>query len=125
MADLDFYPHYVHFKPLIQGIEPEVKDKALEEIHRLRKREVSFEIKYDRMVEDYYHDPKLPCEITKIIRVIGGDGNDYVCCEHAYEPNYVYGKWDGSVLGCTQCRYSNYNRDISRWRKDEISRDLL
>jgi MoaA/NifB/PqqE/SkfB family radical SAM enzyme len=116
--------HYIHFKPLIEGIDPEIKKIALEKIKDLES-ELSCDIKYDRMYKDYYHNRKVKCEITKLIRVIGGDGKEYVCCEHAYEPEFEVGIWDGSTKKCVQCRYANYNEVIDMYTSNSFTKEFL
>jgi len=123
-VNLNIFPDYIHFKPLIEGIDPEIKKIALEKIEALKEK-VDFDIKYDRMFKDYYHNHNIKCEITKLIRVIGGDGKEYVCCEHAYEPEFEVGKWDGSTAKCVQCRYANYNEVMDMYKENAFTKEFL
>ena len=115
---------YIHFKPLIEGIDPEIKKIALEKIKELSNK-VSANIKYDRMIEDYYHNKKVSCEITKLIRIIGGNNKEYVCCEHAYEPDFEVGKWTGDTSKCVQCRYANYNEILDIHKRNLYTKEFL
>jgi len=123
-AELSLPIHYIHFKPLIEGIDTEIKKIALEKIKKLEER-VSYKIKYDRMFKDYYHNKNVKCEITKLIRVIGGDNKEYVCCEWAYNPDYEVGKWNGDTTKCVQCRYANLNEVIDMYKKNTFTKEFL
>jgi MoaA/NifB/PqqE/SkfB family radical SAM enzyme len=123
-VDLNLPVSYIHFKPLIEGIDKEIKKIALEKIKALAEK-VSYAIKYDRMIEDYYYNKNIECEIWKLIRVIGGDGKEYVCCEHAYEPEFESNKWDGSTEKCIQCRYNNYNEVIDMFKSNSFTKEFL
>ena len=113
---------YIHFKPLIEGITPLEQAAALSRIKRLR---VPYQKKYDRIYQDYYFNKAVPCEITKLIRVIGGDGKTYTCCEHAYESEFETSKWNGSTEKCIQCRYNPLNEVLDMYRRNTFTKEFL
>lgn len=124
LIDLNLPITYIHFKPLIEGIDPEVKEIGLKKIQGLKEK-VPYQVKWDRIIKDYFHNKNIPCRITKIIRVVGADGKDYVCCEHAYEPDFEYGVWDGSTDKCTQCRYNPLNEVIDMNVRNVFTKEFL
>jgi len=124
LADLDLPVNYVHLKPLIEGIDKRTQIASLGLI-KLLEDKVHYDLKYDRILADYYFNKNVKCRITDIIRVIGGDGKEYVCCEHAYEPDFEYGVWKGSTDKCTQCRYNPYNEVIDMYLKNKFTKEFL
>jgi len=124
LADLNLPVNYVHLKPLIEGIDKRTKIISLGYIGLL-KNKVHYDIKYDRILADYYFNKNVKCKITNIIRLIGGDGKEYVCCEHAYEPEFEVGKWNGSTDKCVQCRYNPYNETIDMNDKNIFTKEFL
>jgi len=124
LADLDLPVNYVHLKPLIEGIDKRTRITSLGLI-RILNDNVHYDIKYDRILADYYFNKNVKCKITNIIRVIGGDGKEYVCCEHAYEPDFEVGKWNGSTDKCKQCRYNPYNETIDMYERNIFTKEFL
>jgi MoaA/NifB/PqqE/SkfB family radical SAM enzyme len=124
LVDLNLPVNYVHLKPLIEGIDDTTKALSLEKIKILRER-VPYRIKYDRILRDYYFNKQVTCRITDLIRVIGGDGKEYVCCEHAYEPDFISEKWSGSTAKCKQCRYNPYNEVIDMYEQNTFTKEFL
>lgn len=125
LADLKLPVSYIHFKPLISGIEDNVKEMALTNIKELKEKLPNTPLKYDRMIKDYRCNPKVKCLITNIVQVIGGDHRRYVCCEHAYEPEFTVDGWDKSTSKCTLCRYLPYNEVLDLWETNSFTKELL
>ena len=113
-----------HKTALLQLTKEISTEEFKEKIKDLQSK-VSCNIKYDRMIKDYYHNKKVSCEIAKIIVVIGGNNKRYVCCEHAYEPDFEVGVWDGSTKKCGQCRYANYNEIIDMFLNNTFTKEFL
>lgn len=124
LAELDLPIDYVHFKPLIQGIDENTRIKAIKNVRRLEKR-VSFRVKYDRLFNDLMCDHTVPCRISRLIRVIAADGTEYVCCEHDGEEEFIVGKWDGSTKYCKTCRYVGYNQILHAYMTNSMAKELL
>jgi len=116
---------YIHFKPLIVGIDKKTRNLAMLVLEHWEKTGLEPTIRWDRIVEDDMGNTRIPCRITKLIRVIGGDGKEYVCCEKAYEPEFEVGVWNGSTRKCLSCRYNGYNELLEGYYKNTISREFL
>ena len=124
LAELDLPIDYVHFKPLIQGIDEDTRKKSIENVRSLEKR-VSFRVKYDRLFGDLLCDHSVPCRISRLIRVIAADKTEYVCCEHDGEEEFLIGKWDGSSMHCRTCRYVGYNQVLHAYASNSMAKELL
>ncbi len=124
LADLELPINYIHFKPLIQGIKDLTREKALERISSLE-REVNYPIKYNRIIHDDFCNKKVKCRIATLIRVIGANEREYVCCEHAYEEEFEVENWDGSNSKCVSCRYNPYNELIDLYERNAFTKEFL
>lgn len=124
ISDLQMPINYIHFKPLIGGLAERIKTLAVGQIHLLQEK-IYYDAKYDRILKDYYFNKNIKCKITNIIRVIGGDGKEYVCCEHAYEPDFEVRVWDGSTEKCKQCRYNPYNEILDMLYRNTFTKEFL
>jgi MoaA/NifB/PqqE/SkfB family radical SAM enzyme len=116
---------YMHFKPINRGIDEDVKKKAL---HYLKVMENSHErpsIRYSRVLYDQWANRRIPCRITKIIRAIASDKEEYVCCEHHYEQQYNAKVWDGDNSQCCNCVYNAYNEILDMYYTNAISKEFF
>jgi len=124
LADLDLPIDYVHFKPLVQGIDEGTRAKGIENARKLQKK-ADFAVKFDRLSQDLMCNHNIPCEIHKIIRVVAANGKEYVCCEHDQEEEFEVDKWNGSTTNCRTCRYNPYNEIIHAYRTNSMAKELL
>lgn len=124
LGELNLPITYIHFKPLIQGIDDQTKEKTLRNIEELEKR-ANYAIKFNRIIQDDYANKEIACRIPTLIRVVGADGKEYVCCEHAYEEEFEVVKWDGLTAKCNSCRYNPYNEIIDMYKKNTLSKEFL
>jgi len=124
LADLDLPIDYVHFKPLVQGIDEKTRVKGIENVRKLQKR-ADFAVKYDRLFQDLMCNHRIPCEIHKIIRVVAANGKQYVCCEHDQEKEFEVDKWNGSTRNCRTCRYNPYNEILYAYRTNAMAKEML
>lgn len=122
LATLHLPVDYIHFKPLIEGIKPLVKDEA---VMRLKRLEEKINIRWDRILQDDTCNNKIPCRITSLIRLIGGDGLEYTCCEKAYQPKFESGKWFGDTSECLSCRYNGYNEVLESYYDGGMAKEFL
>ncbi|HOF04631.1 MAG TPA: radical SAM protein [Syntrophales bacterium] len=124
LEDLALPVDYIHFKPLIQGIDEKTRRKAV----RLIKESTyltGLRTRYDRIEQDDVCNNRLPCRISNLIRVIGGDSREYVCCEQVYVPAFEIGIWNGDTSRCLTCRYNGYNEILESYYSNTISREFL
>lgn len=125
LLNLPIQPTYLHFRPLIGSVSLPVSIKAADVINRELMARTTIPIKYDRLLADLYAVPSIPCRITRITRVLGADGKEYVCCEHAYEDGFAVGIWNGDSRDCTSCRYAEYNKILHLFESGRLSEGLL
>lgn len=116
---------YIHFKPIIQGIDTQTRDLAILTLKHWENMELKPVVRWDRVIRDDSNNPKTPCRITKITRVLGGNGKEYVCCEKAYQDKFEVGVWNGSTRECVSCRYSGYNETLEQYYKNTMTKELL
>jgi MoaA/NifB/PqqE/SkfB family radical SAM enzyme len=112
---------YVHFKPLIKGLDKGLRDTAVEYIESLK----GINARYDRLLQDDSCNHGVSCRISKLVRRIGGDGKEYVCCEHVYEPDFIVGVWNGGNDKCKTCRYNGYNEILESYYANAMCKELL
>lgn len=124
LAKLKLPVNYIHFKPLIKGSDKESTQKAIEIIESIPYFK-NMDTRYDRLQKDDICNNKIPCRVSEIIRRIGGEGTEYVCCEHCYEPKFEVGKWDGDNSVCKTCRYNAYNEILESYYSDKMTRKML
>ena len=124
LTDLNLPIDYVHFKPLIQGIDDKTRKKGIQNAKKLQER-ADFTVKSDRLEQDLMCNHDVPCKITKIIRVVAADRKEYACCEHDQESKFEIGKWDGSNRDCVTCRYNGYNEVIHAYDTNKMAKELL
>ena len=115
---------YIHFKPLIQGIDGRTRKNAIS-LLKNSNYFISLRTRYDRLLQDDACNNKIPCRISQLIRVIGGDSKEYVCCEQVYVPKYEIGTWHGDRSRCTTCRYNGYNEILESYYSNAMSREFL
>lgn len=125
VIDLNLPLDYVHFKPIIQGLDERTRTLALLMATQWESTYSKVKVRFDRLQSDDVNDPQLPCRITKLIRVLGGDGIEYVCCEKAYQDKYAADKWNGSTRECLSCRYNGYNEILNQYYKNKMVKELL
>lgn len=113
---------YYHFKPLIQGMADEVRHDA---IARLQKVETKINARWDRIVQDDICNNKIPCRISRLISMVGGDGKEYSCCEKAYIPFFERSTWNDDTKACTSCRYNGYNEVLESYYNGSMAREFL
>lgn len=116
---------YIHFKPIIQGIDKRTRNLALLIAMHWEKTGLDPAIRYDRLENDDKNYPKTPCRVTRIIRLLGGDNIEYVCCEKAYQYKFKLSVWNGSTRECLSCRYSGYNEILDQYYKNTLTKELL
>ncbi len=125
LSDLRLPVDYIHFKPIIQGISPKVRSLASITLQYWEQSHLQPKIRYDRILQDDSNNPQTRCRITKLIRLLGGNGVEYVCCEKAYQEEFEVEKWCGSTRKCLSCRYSGYNEILEQYYKNTITKELL
>lgn len=125
LRDLRLPVDYIHFKPIIQGIDNRTRNLAMLFCEHWERHNSTPPIRWDRLEQDDASNINTPCRITRLIRLLGGDGVEYVCCEHAYKPEFAVDKWNGSTRQCVSCRYNGYNEILEQYYKNQISREFL
>ena len=116
---------YIHFKPLInKGTTDKAKQEAIKLIETIPYFK-TIKARYDRLLQDDVCNNKIPCRISELIRRVGGDSKEYVCCEKAYESKYEVDKWDGDTSGCKTCRYNGYNEILESYYTDDMCKDMF
>lgn len=125
LLDLPVMPSYFHFKPLIGNAPLPVSVRGGCIIRDELVPRTIIPIKYDRLLAELYSLPSIPCYMSQTIRVLGADGNEYVCCEHAYEEEFFATSWNGDTSKCTTCRYAKYNKLLHLYNTGELSEGLL
>lgn len=123
-AELKLPVDYIHFKPLIEGTKKETAQTAIE-IIELNPYYKTIRTRYDRLEKDDICNNKIPCRISELIRRIGGNQIEYVCCEHAYDKEFVVGQWQGDTSKCYTCRYNSYNEILESYYANKMSKGLL
>lgn len=124
LAKLKLPVSYIHFKPLIKGSDKETTKKAIEIIESSPYYK-NTDTRYDRLQKDDICNNKIPCRVSEIIRRIGANSTEYVCCEHCYEPEFEVGKWDGDNSKCFTCRYNAYNEILELYYSDKMTKRML
>lgn len=124
LSDLGLPVDYIHFKPLIEGIDEQTKKKALRNIGDLQKR-VDYALRNDRIEQDLMCNHKIKCRVTGLITNPAANGKEYVCCEHAGEEEFERGRWNGSTAKCHTCRFNNYNEILDLYYKNTFSKEFL
>ena len=124
LSELDLPVDYIHFKPLIEGIDNKTRKKALKILSELQKR-VNYTIRFDRIGQELMCNHKIKCRVTDVVTHLGADNKEYVCCEHTGEEEFERGKWDGSNARCHTCRYNQYNEIIDMYKRNSFSKEFL
>jgi MoaA/NifB/PqqE/SkfB family radical SAM enzyme len=122
LPDLKLPVDYWHFKPLIQGISDDIKHDA---VARLTQIEGKINARWDRILHDDVCNNKIPCRISHLIRLIGGDGKEYVCCEKAYIPEFEIDNWTGDIDSCKSCRYNGYNEVLESYYNGSMAKEFI
>ena len=124
LSELDLPVDYIHFKPLIAGIDSETRKKALKILPELQKK-VDYTVRFDRIRQELMCNHKIECRVTDLVTHLGADNKEYVCCEHTGEEEFERGKWDGSNAKCHTCRYNPYNEIIDMYKRNTFSKEFL
>ncbi|MBI4302313.1 MAG: radical SAM protein [Chloroflexi bacterium] len=124
LAELNLPVSYIHFKPIIQGVNRQTQKKALKAIKALEQ-QVSYPLIYGRLVQDHFHRPGLKCRVTALFTRAAADGKEYVCCEHVGEEAFLRENWDGSTERCASCRYAPYNEVLEIYYTNTLSHEFL
>lgn len=115
---------YIHFKPLIKGTDDETRKQAVKVIET-NPYFKTLPTRYDRLIQDDVCNNKLVCRISELIRRIGGDKKEYVCCEWVYDARFDRDIWNGDTSKCLTCRYNGYNEILEAYYSNNLCRELL
>jgi len=124
LSELDLPVDYIHFKPLVEGIDEQTQKKASEILPKLQKK-VDYAIKFDRIRQDLMCNHEIKCWISDLITLLAANDKEYVCCEHNDEEEFERDKWDGSNAKCHTCRYNPYNEIIDIYKRNTFSKEFL